>query len=550
MRTHLKHFLADDSGQAAISLLLILGIFLLGALGFAIDLTNIWFHRQNAIAAADAACLAGAMDMLAVTQGTTPPAKGFTIGTASDCSTTPAASMCFYAAQNGYTATGLSTTTASSLLAWTFPTAVANVTTPSTALTTTPFLKITLAENIRTFFISLLTGARYQTLNVASTCGTMPLASSSSSTLPVRILDRTGNASLYLAEGADLTLFGGPQRAVQVDSTSNTAVSFDSGSALNLATAGPKRTGADLAVNSAQLSPGSSYFNPGTTGAWHASTPAGTDPFASVPVPASIASLTPANTVNGKAVAYGVDGCPDPGAKKRVACIEFSPGYYPNGITLASNSSGNPENNGNNNGNFTAIFLPGVYYLNGGISDDGTIPFRNAKPSNWQRTDGVMFYNLSGTISLIGMSITALDTVPSTDLTCDGSLPDASLNIPAHITTSVLVAQCTKNGTYWDTGNDTTDARGTTGQRGLLIFQAHANTNYAYLCMDYTTIAGSIYVHNTTYNAIFYASCYSTTCPMLGNIVADDLTIFGSGNFTLSLTGTAATTPLRAVMLQ
>ena len=551
MRTHLKRFLQEDSGQAAISLLLILGIFLLGALGFAIDLTNIWFHRQNAIAAADAACLAGTMDMLAVTQGTTPPAKGFSIGTASDCSATTAATMCFYAAQNGYTATGLSTTAASSLLGWTFPTSVTGITTPSTSLTTTPFLRITLAENVRTFFISLITGARYQTINVASTCGTMPIGTASASALPFRVLAPSASGAFTLSGGADLTLYGGPQRAIQIDSTSTTAVKMGSGSIVNLATAGPNRTGADLAVNSVQTSPGSSYFNPGTTGAWHSSIAAGTDPYSAVPVPASIASLAPVNTTSGKAVAYGVDGCPDPGAKRRAACIEFSPGYYPNGITLASNSNGNAQNNGNNNGNFTAIFLPGIYYLNGGISDDGTIPFRNAKPSTWQRTDGVSFYNLSGQISLIGVNSSEIDTIPSTDLTCDGSLPDASLNIPAHITNSVLAAQCTKNGTYWDTGNDTTDARGTTGQRGLLFFQAHANTTAASLNLDDATYAGSIYVHATAYTAALNLSCSSTTCPMLGEIVADTLTISGSGNISLSLTAAAtAATTLRTVMLQ
>lgn len=50
---------SGESGQAAISLVLILGLFLLGVLGFAVDFTNMWFHRQAATAAADAACQAG-----------------------------------------------------------------------------------------------------------------------------------------------------------------------------------------------------------------------------------------------------------------------------------------------------------------------------------------------------------------------------------------------------------------------------------------------------------------------------------------------------------
>src|SRR5258708_11263801 len=54
---------SSEAGQAAISVVLILGLFLVGILALAVDFTNIWFHRQAAGAAADAACQAGAMDL-------------------------------------------------------------------------------------------------------------------------------------------------------------------------------------------------------------------------------------------------------------------------------------------------------------------------------------------------------------------------------------------------------------------------------------------------------------------------------------------------------
>jgi hypothetical protein len=60
-----------DAGQSVIAVALILFFFLLGMLGFAVDLTNVWFHRQAAVAAADAACQAGAIDMLAQAGGYT-----------------------------------------------------------------------------------------------------------------------------------------------------------------------------------------------------------------------------------------------------------------------------------------------------------------------------------------------------------------------------------------------------------------------------------------------------------------------------------------------
>src|SRR6202035_4711821 len=82
-----------EAGQTSILLILMLATFLLGSLAFAVDLSSMWFHRQSAQTAADAACLAGAADLIAVAGGVTPPSAGFTAGTASDCAATSGASM-------------------------------------------------------------------------------------------------------------------------------------------------------------------------------------------------------------------------------------------------------------------------------------------------------------------------------------------------------------------------------------------------------------------------------------------------------------------------
>ena len=70
----------QESGQIMVSLLLMLSIFLLAIVGFAVDLTNLWFHRQAAQTAADSACQAGAMDM-AGGCGHADTDMGFTPGT-------------------------------------------------------------------------------------------------------------------------------------------------------------------------------------------------------------------------------------------------------------------------------------------------------------------------------------------------------------------------------------------------------------------------------------------------------------------------------------
>src|SRR5215469_13866673 len=78
----------SQSGQAMTFILLGLGLFLLGAMAFAIDLGNVWFTRQAAQTAADSACTAGAMDLLLdATNGTTTQGH-FTAGSNFDCNTT------------------------------------------------------------------------------------------------------------------------------------------------------------------------------------------------------------------------------------------------------------------------------------------------------------------------------------------------------------------------------------------------------------------------------------------------------------------------------
>jgi len=46
--------LRSESGQVMIFVVLGLGLFMIGAMAFAIDLSNLWFNRQAAQTAADA----------------------------------------------------------------------------------------------------------------------------------------------------------------------------------------------------------------------------------------------------------------------------------------------------------------------------------------------------------------------------------------------------------------------------------------------------------------------------------------------------------------
>ena len=118
---------AGEVGQSTVFFVLALGIFLLGALALAFDFSNMWFHRQAAQTAADAACAAGAMDLLVDAQGGATGHQGFTLGTAYSCTSSSTDSVCSYAAKNGYNSNGSSPGNAVNV---SFPSSVIGVTKP------------------------------------------------------------------------------------------------------------------------------------------------------------------------------------------------------------------------------------------------------------------------------------------------------------------------------------------------------------------------------------------------------------------------------------
>ena len=99
----------EERGQAIVLVMVSLGLFILVAVALAVDFSYLWFHRQAAQTAADAACTAGVMDMLAVSNKAATGAGGinpnFTTGTAFDCYSASTATPCWYAAENGYSST-------------------------------------------------------------------------------------------------------------------------------------------------------------------------------------------------------------------------------------------------------------------------------------------------------------------------------------------------------------------------------------------------------------------------------------------------------------
>jgi len=602
----------SDAGQASVLVVLMLSLFLLAVLAFAVDYTNIWFQRQRAQTAADAACQAGAMDVYQLASGVTLPNMGFVLGTAGDCNSysSPGPTMCWYASKNGFN--GYSGGTAD--VSWTFPSSITGVTSPPSSAAPYPFMQVKVSLPVKTYFSTLLTHQQTQQVAAVSSCGLTQVMEGGA----IMILNPTISGALSYSGGAALTIVGGPSRSIIVNSSSSTAVSCGSSGVIDTRKGGPNQTGSDVGTyGGPHVAPGTATgcygtnsndglpagFSGGTTGHWvWPSTPV-PDPFSGVPPASGMRNVTPATKAthnNGTAyynlAAPEMDGCPDTvpnnygsyndstywtcnlskyGSKSWYCrgCKEYAPGYYPNGIS--------------ENGGDVITFLPGVYYMDGDLAIGGSDSIRMAKPCansqgvvntnsssgncspltqtaganggggggpwTWHQTDGVMFYFHGSAKPVISGASGApasprVDKVPVTDLTCNGSTPPSYLNLASSLDTNIMLAECTTKGSYFDTAGDTTDSAGNV--RGLLMFMDHADTASPQLQGSGTlAYTGTLYFHSSGYGTIFKIPGGTISGTLIwGNVVTDQMQLTGSGALTMAL-NPSPTTPILKVSL-
>jgi hypothetical protein len=575
-----------ESGQASILLVVVLGVFLIASMGFAVDLSSIWLQRQSAQSAADAACVAGAMDMLYLHNATITTSPGFTVGTAADCSSSPSAAICKYAAFNGFTATtsasswGTSTPAGAVAVNWTFPSAVTGTTAPSGI--THPFLNVVVQQKAQMWFVSLL-GLKSMNVGASCMCG-LPTGSG---VAPIVILNPTNPSTLSLTGGVHIVITGGPAVSIQVNSSSTTAVACSGGSgstnSIDTSTAGPSGNGGQLSiVGGPTLNPycgALTTLNDPQNILWVSSAGSVPNPYASVPTPSQPAApqfltSTPigdttgciqnavSSSSNGCArkdptygliagiwVGPGTDSCPatststsnqhymgmDPGPPYKGyygSCLEFSPGYYPTGINVTSLAG---------YANDVSIFRPGIYYLNGNLNVSGSSMVRNAWIGTQPSTQGVIFYFLSGGPTFSGGSGAAnslISSVPSYYLNCSSTSTPSGM--PTSLTGNVLTSQCSTSGTY--VGSPSSDSYSTTGLRGLLFFTDPSDT-YTSTLMDagsHLNFSGALYFHNTSYtDTVTLSGAGGSATYAIGNIVVDQLTLNAAGTIHMGLTGTS-----------
>ena len=563
---------ATESGQAAVFLVLAMGLFLIGSMGFVVDGANLWFHRQSAQTAADAACTAGAMNMLSVAAGANPPNPNW-IGTSFQCSGSTSSGggnvpnsgfgPCQYAALNGYTSSGLQADKAGSDVSVSFPGSFASIPSCSsgislcsaTAVANTPYLQVNVTDRVQTTFIGMLNGGHTVDVGAQAMCGLSNVLSA----VPILVLNpnapNSGAANTLTADnGVSLTVFGGLQKSIQVNSSDPAAVDMSSATVdLSQANGG---AGGNFAVVTRETQTNANVTLANTSSHWVNAAGLTSDPFALIDPPAQPAT-------NGSVNSLG--SCP--GYDPNVSCDDYQPGYYPatqscNGIMVSICVGGSSDT--------LAIFEPGIYYLDG---DFATVSAHHTclRPGTniGGGIGGTLFYlHGSSTVNITSNSGALIKRHSGVVFSCAAPAYGVQLssltcisNVPTGVTTltgNVLLAPCT--GPYGD-------PLGGGHERGLLFFHdrdVQPTTQPSFNSVASQGLVGSLYFHNCSSTT---ASGSGVNCDptkftetltlgsgsnayIIGNIVADQLHIAGGSAITVGLSPNREYYTLKASLLQ
>jgi hypothetical protein len=561
---------SKDEGQVSILVVLAVGTCLLLFAGFGVDMTNLFFHRQTAQNAADAACVAAGMDML-LNNTTGASMGGFTPGTGYNCTTSSTDAPCKYAALNGYTSPGLTAGTESNLVAVSFPSSVPGAVNPNSIVSgfvSTPFVQVNVTDRVRTYFSSLISSSQTQDVAAIAKCGLQL----TQEPVPILILDPRNETSVTLNGAFTLDIYGGPPRSVQINSSSSSAYvpKGCSKSGFNLVNGGPATTGSNIGITGSEAA---TCWVPGTTSTWIAPDSPISDPFATVCAPGqSTACLT---TIDGYAApsaptspSWGASGDgttvvgPNDGCPSGVTCDHYQAGVYNSGIKVKKAG-----------GNGTAVFEPGLYYVTGGMALDSNSQVCPGTGVGDGSGGTIFYFADTNSISVaansgssgLACSNSAKTQITANDIKCTGSstLPN---NLPGStvLLDNILLAPCSG---YYGDPLGTKDPGGE--QRGILFFQdrsANAGSTPSWGGGGQFTLGGSMYFHYCDSSTpLAGVNCNFTSGYMdnlglqgvsgsgtyiLGDIIADQLSMGGNPNINMDLNPAANYYVLKVALLQ
>ena len=297
-----------SGGQVIILLVVAMSIFMIGALGLAIDGGQMYAQRQMAQAAADAAAQAGIMSIMKGTNATSasPFGTGATPIASSVCTTTDGRTPCIYARYNGFGATSADTVTL------VFPSTISGVTLSTAAV---PAFSVTVQRTLQTGLIRFLGAPATSSITAKATAGLTSTVSSDC----IYVLDPSAQNAFEASNGATVAING---CGVVVNSTNSDAATIIGGANV---TASVIDVVGGVAINNG----GAATPAPVTGVA------ATADPFISLP------ALTPASCATHPTM-YS------PGSNTTLI-----PGTYCGGITVS-------------NGATNVVFGAGDYIINGG----------------------------------------------------------------------------------------------------------------------------------------------------------------------------------------
>ncbi|WP_035359038.1 pilus assembly protein TadG-related protein [Edaphobacter aggregans] len=336
----------EEDGQAILIVALAMSIFLIGAVGLAVDGAHLYSQRQMAQSAADAAAQAAMMSIKDATSGAGANSFVSTPGSSFTCGTTDARTPCLYAKQNGFGGSASDTVTID------FPTPPATAA-PGVNFSSafpTVLVRATVQRNVDATLIRMVGAGATTTVTARAMAAIVDVFSP----VPILVNHPTLPGSFHTNGGVDVQIFGGPSRSVEVNSSSSTAVTTAGSGTVDLSHAGPTSNGADFGVWGGPSPNPSFIFLPGTLpGHYVPGASWMQDPLKDVDPP-DPATLTlpdaPLPVTLDASQSLGPITCPASAGPH--GCTVLSPGVYKDGFTTLKNT--------------TALFKPGIYYIRGG----------------------------------------------------------------------------------------------------------------------------------------------------------------------------------------
>jgi Putative Tad-like Flp pilus-assembly len=360
----------NESGQAILLVVVAMGLFLVGAMGLAIDGASLYGHIQMAQTAADAAAEASVLSILDRTN-TSAYSNDFTTGGDFRCDAAKAAwTPCLYASKNRFSPT-------TDKIDVSFPGSLPGVTGLAGGFTPN-LVKVTVTRTVSATLMKLLGGTATDIHAIA-----IAAVVQEDAPVPIVVTHPTLAPSLIVGGNTYIKICGGPQESIQVNSDGTvpsgaTVAGNGTGvgnTAFDLSRGGPHDTNGDcttpgvvLGTDMGSFGPADATANPfpfaivpgviplnscakgslciGTGGHYKQPFHKIDDPLFDVAPPADPGSDVA--SPDGVATLIGFDGCP--AVPVGGSCKRFFPGRYPTGIHA--------------NG-FTAIMQPGIYYISG-----------------------------------------------------------------------------------------------------------------------------------------------------------------------------------------